>query len=521
MEQLPGELVAHVCACLEVAELKSIRLCCKAYADVGQSYLFHDFEFKLWPSSKRLRQLGHLADTPQIASKLQVLSCESGIPLEYADYRYWQAQMYAGIGGAWSQSLSAKGTSINDGYEAFHSGLHARFTQDLASRYDSYRLYLDLEYESMANRKRVQTLARTLNVLFDYSPAVQFKLIMSEPQISLEDLESFDPSQHQLGTHEAGDYRRRVSCRRQSCLYHFSNFLQAVDTSHYQVTHLDGINVPHQLLSSSAVCSEELIKRTFSTLTHLSLKVGTFPHSDWLSRGGLLELYRNGRNPAARRLRICLDDAVNLHALCLEFPEGKEAEYSFDIFNTWNLDRFPRRFLDGLRHLDLCRFRCSWDDLCGLLLDAKSLGSLCLSYCRLETGSMIDLLHFIPTLRLASITIGGKWYVDEDSGEWHAHTAEDFSDCFANTTYEGPYENNGMKRRVEEYMLCADGRERKRECPLPRWTPQGREEDFWELKGDSEYPPRLRQWNSFVLRLPGAYLGSEEIPTAPNASLLY
>ena len=490
MEQLPRELVAHVCACLEVAELKSIRLCCKAYADVGQSYLFHNFEFKLWPSFKRLRQLEHLVDTPQIASKLRVLSWESGVLLEYADYRYWQAQMYAGIGGAWSQSLSAKGTSSNDGYEEFHSGLHARFTQDLANRYESYRLYLDLEYESIANPKTAQSLSRTLDVLFDYSPALQFKLIMSEPQISLEDLESFDPSQHGHTADEGMDNRQRVSSRRQSCLYHFSNFLQAINTSHYRVTRLDGINVPHQFLSSPAVCSEELMRRIFSTLTHLSLKVGTFPHSDWLSRGGLLELYRNGRHPAAHRLRNFLDHALNLNSLRLEFPEGKEAEYSFDIFNPWNLDRFPRLFLNSLQHLDLCRVRCTWNDLCGLLLDAKSLGSLCLSYCRLETGSMIDLLHFIPTLRLSSMTIGGKWYVDEDSGEWHAHTAEDFTDCFANTTYEGPYEINGMKRRVEEYMLCADGQEGKCECPLPRWTPQGREEDFWELKGDSKCPPQ-------------------------------
>ena len=76
-----------------------------------------------------------------------------------------------------------------------------------------------------------------------------------------------------------------------------------------------------------------------------------------------------------------------------------------------------------------------------------------------------------------------------------------------------------MKRLVEEYMLCADGQEGKRECPLPRWTPQGREEDFWELKGDSKYPPRPRQSKSFVLRLPGACVGSGEITNAPNASL--
>ena len=488
MDQLAGELAAHVCACLEVAELKAIRLCCKPYADVGRSYLFHDFEFKLWPDRKRLRQLEHLASTPQIASKLRVLSWESGVLLEYADYRYWQAQLYAGIGGAWSRSLSAKGASSNEGYEEFHSGLHARFTPDLASRYESYRSHLDQEYAAVAGSDTAQSLAQTLDALFGNNKSVHFKLIMSEPQITLEDLENFDPSQQGQVSHNTRDNRQRVSSRRQSCLYHFSNFLQAINTSHYQVTHLNGINIPRQLLSSPAICSEELIQRIFRTVTHLSLKLSTFPHSDWLSRGDLRELYRNGRNPAAHRLRSFLDHAPRLQSLHLEFPEGNEAEYCFCIFNTWNLDRFPRLFLNGLQHLDLCRFRCSWNDLCTLLLDAKSLESLCVSHCRLETGSMIDLLHFIPTLHLSSILIGGKWYVDEDSGEWHAHTAEDFTDCLANTTYEGPYENNGMKRIVEEYMRCADRQEGRSECPLPRWTPQGREEDFWELRGDSKCP---------------------------------
>ena len=103
---------------------------------------------------------------------------------------------------------------------------------------------------------------------------------------------------------------------------------------------------------------------------------------------------------------------------------------------------------------------------------------------------MIDLLEFIATMRLQSVALHGRWYVDEDAGEWHAHNDDDFTaDCFASTSYEGPYAKNGMKARIERFMLEGS------ECPLPSWTPNGREEDIWEMKGDTSwhYLPVTRQ----------------------------
>lgn len=90
MDSLPGELIAHLCSFLQNPDLKSFRLCGKNFAEIGQTYLFHNFEFRVWPNNHRLYQLEQLAQTPNVAEKLRCLSFESGVLLEYADYRYWQ-----------------------------------------------------------------------------------------------------------------------------------------------------------------------------------------------------------------------------------------------------------------------------------------------------------------------------------------------------------------------------------------------------------------------------------------------
>ena len=480
MDSTPTEIIAHIAYSLSIRDLKSFRLCCKSFADIGQTILFSDFDFRLWPSSHRLYQLEQLCAHPEIASQLRCLAFESGIQLEYADYRYWQANVYNDISSERSiNQLAMNGTKDTD-YGDFHKRLQARFTPDMAHRYKLYRWHLDQEAALMAQIGPTRAMAKSVAALKQHNPALKFKIAMIEPQITLEDLERFNPSPYQHEYPEVRDPRRRVTKRREDCLKNFSNFLNASHRVECKIDDLTAVNIPHELLTDLSASS--ILETTFQHLQVLDLQLGALPHSDWLSRSGLQVIYAQGRDPAARRLRTLLNMPADLHHLRLEFTEFKEAEYSFELFDRTNLDRFPRFFLLHLRSFELCRFRCRWVDLRAFLTEAKSLSSLALSYCRLETGSMIDLLHFVPTMKLHFMAMHGRWYVDEDAGEWHAHSADDFTaDCFACTLYEGPYAKNGMKARVESFML--DGGE----CPLPTWTPQGREEDIWEMKGDTSW----------------------------------
>jgi hypothetical protein len=301
---------------------------------------------------------------------------------------------------------------------------------------------------------------------------------MAEPRISLEDLEAFDLSKYRPEQPEDFDPRRRVARRRQHCLQHFLTFLAAPQMYAQKMHDLSAVNIPQELLTEQQWLTMD---QMFRHLHNLDLQLGALPHSDWLSRGALQQVYVNGRSLAARRLRQLLDKSMDLQHLRLEF-QSNIAEYSFEIFDQTNLDRFPRVFLQNLRSLELRKFTCSWNDLHGFLAEGRCLVSLRLSHCRLESGSMIDLIHFIPLMKLESVSIHGRWFVDEDAGEWHAHNAEDFTaDCLANTTYEGPYLANGMKSKIEGFLL-GNG-----ECPLPRWTPQGGEEEIWEMKGDTSW----------------------------------
>ena len=482
MDDIPAEIIAHISSWLSIRELKSFRLCCKAFAEIGQTNLFADFDFRLWPSSHRLYQLEQLSSHSEIASKLRCLCFETGVPLEYADYRYWQANVYNDISSEWARnSLAKKGTRDADTeYAEFHARLQARFMPDMANRYKLYRWHLDQEAAMMAQITPTRALANSIAALKLRNSSLKFKLVMAEPQIRLEDLENFDVFGYQHDCPEDPDPRRRVAKRRQHCLQHFINFLRAPYLTYAEISNLTAVNIPHELLTEPTASAT--LDRMFQDLQVLDLKVAALPHSDWLSRGGMQSIYSQGRNLPAQRLRTLLDKPSNLSHLRLEFPEFKEAEYSFELFDQTNLNRLPRLFLPHLKSFELWRFRCSWDDLESFLTEAKSLTSLKLAYCRLETGSMIDIIQFIPEMKLKSIHLQGRWYVDEDAGEWHAHTPDDFTaDCFASTSYEGPYVVRGWKARVERYMREGG------ECPLPRWTAQGGGEEVWEREGDTSW----------------------------------
>jgi hypothetical protein len=261
-------------------------------------------------------------------------------------------------------------------------------------------------------------LFRVLTSLKEIGVEPRFKLIMAEPQISLEELEAFDPEQHANEKPYDPDPRRRVLNRRKNCLRHFINVLDAAQSGD-SISDLTAIDIPHQLLTLDELNGAPVIERVFRTVKKLAMTISAFPHSDWLSRTGDSEIYFGGRNPAARRLRMLLNLTCNLEHLSLDFPVGKESEYSFDIFDSTNLDLFPRYWLAHLKSLALCHFRCGWNELELLLTEAARVKELQMKDCRLETGSIVDVLDYLHRRKYPSVDLQGTWYVDEDCGEWH------------------------------------------------------------------------------------------------------
>ena len=480
MDNLPPELVGYLCLFLNTSSLCSFRLSCRAYGLIGEDYLFRDFEFHLYPSHHRLYLLEQLAEKAPIASRLRCVSMESGIQLEYADYRYWQAQIYHDRKSAWERSLAVRG-AINSEYEKFHEMLQARFTSDLPRRYDLYRWHLDQEAASIADRVVRNKLMRIFSTLKGLCPNLQFKLIMAEPQIRLEELEAFDPKEYASNKPYDPDPRRRVANRRKNCLDHFINFLDAAKVSGCAMADLTAVDIPHQLLTVDVLHGSDVLEEAFQGLRKLQMKVSGFPHSDWLSRNGTADIYTGGRNWAARRLRNLLNHPSKLEDLSLEFPISQESEYSFELFDRTNLDYFPRLWLPHLKSFALCRFRSTWADLQALLDEGRHLSSLVLRDCRLESGSIVDLLEYLHKRRLQAAELLGVWYVDEDCGQWHSHTEDDFTSCFASTSYEGPYAYAGTRSKVQDFI---DG---NGECPFQRWVTEDDPPQSWEQQGDTSW----------------------------------
>ena len=313
MDSIPIEIVAHVSSCLSIKDLKSFRLCCKSFASVGQTNLFSDFDFRLWPSSHRLYQLEQLSSQPDIASRLRCLHFESGIQLEYADYRYWQANVYNDISSERSiNQLATNGTHDTE-YGDFHKRLQARFTPDMAHRYKLYRWHLDQEAALVAQIGSKWAMAKSIAALKQHNPNLKFEIAMVEPQITLEDLERFDASRYQHEYPEDPDPRRRVTNRREHCLHHFINFLQAPHLSDCKIDDLTAVHIPHELFTHLAATG--ILEKTFTHLRALDLQIDALPYSDWLSRGGSQIIYSHGRNPAARRIRALLNLPAKLDHL--------------------------------------------------------------------------------------------------------------------------------------------------------------------------------------------------------------
>jgi hypothetical protein len=75
----------------------------------------------------------------------------------------------------------------------------------------------------------------------------------------------------------------------------------------------------------------------------------------------------------------------------------------------------------------------------------------------------------------------GAWFVDEDLGEWHSHTEDDFTTCSAAISFEGPYARCGMRSQVADYIRGES------ECPLPPWTTEYDSQLLWETMNDTSW----------------------------------
>lgn len=473
MDRLPTELVDYLYHTLSAKCIKNLRLVCKSFAGIGERHLFNDFEFRLYPQLSRLNQLKELSHHPTIAPRLKCLCYESGIQLEYADYRYWKAQVYQSETNNFSRGITSDGISQED-YQQFHNSLEARFTPDLGERYEEYRRWLDHQASIMAHSPEVPSVfASTLSRCHRLTT---IKIVMYEPEITLDDLTMHASRDHRYIATDNLQPATRIEQRRGNCLSHFVSLLKAAYSSDRIISELVAIDLPKAMLGSTNY-KADIMSGVFYTLKHADLKISEFPHSDWLSRGGEINYFR-GRMIAAMTLRKLLNIPEDLQGLSLTFPTGREAEFSFYIFDRTNLDRFPRKWLSNLKQLKLSNFLCTWADLRQLLKDASNLKSLTLREATMETGSMICLLTTLRELNLDNVCIDGRWKVQEDGGEWHSHDEDHFYDC---EHYEGPYATNGLRRMIESYII------RGGSCPLPEWTQDGHEDKIWELEGDTSW----------------------------------
>lgn len=478
MDILPAELVDLLYSYLPPPSIKSLRRTCKSFAAIGETHLFRDFEFRLFPNRHRLYQLEQLSLHSTIATRLQTLTYESGVQLEYADYRYWRAQVYQAESSKFSRGITTDGIS-HDEYRKFHTQLDSRFTPDMPLKYHLYREHLDQEAATLASPEILSVLSKSMQGLHSKNPSLRMKVVMSEPQITLDELTGFDASCYACDLLPDVNPRWRVQKRRENCLAHFTTFFEAAFLAKWEIFDLAAINLPREILLGRSPRHIEIMEAMFSTLQHLRLELGELPHSDWLARGDG-DIYHRGRNLSAVRLARLLDMTRGLQSLTVLFPSESRAEYSFEIFDRTVIDRFPRHWLTGLQVLKLANIQCSWNDLKAALETAIQVKWLKLSDCRLETGSMIDLIHGLRTMRLERVCLDGCWRVYDDDGEWHSHDEAVYSECSV-SPYEGPYAYKGLRNSIEKFIVEGG------KCPLPAWTADGGEEHIWETEGDTSW----------------------------------
>ena len=481
MDVLPEELVGLLFTFLNDDDKTSLRLTCKIYAKIGEEYLFNNFEFVLYPQLKRLAQLEVLSQHATIAKRVRSVSFVSGVLLEYADYRYWRAVTYQDESGRFSRGITSDGISHIE-YEKFHANLDGRFFEGMDEKYDAYRYFLDEQADECAKKSRSVSIMSKAIVALENIESVSIK--MQEPQITLKSLEDWcatcpDAGRDVLTTSRMAP-RARVQRRRNGVLSHFANFLEAVKLSSRAVKVLRATDLPREVLFFINSEHQRVFQSFFADLQQIQLDISEFPLSDWLSRGAAL--YDRGRDSAAIAFVGLINQAQSLQSLVLSFPIEKDAEFSYEIFDHTNVDKFPKTWLRSLKKLSLTNFHCRYEDLTQLLCGSQ-IKDLTLRNGDIETGSMIDIIHLLRMVELEKVDIGGIWNVKEDDGNWHSHTREDFTECTSRTSYEGPYVEKGLRYAIENFVLYGG------DCPLPSWTgPDDKVTSrLWELRSDTSF----------------------------------
>jgi hypothetical protein len=215
MDVLPFELVDLLYYYLPTPSIKSVRRTCKSFAAIGEPHLFRNFEFRLFPSRHRLYQLEQLAVHRTIANRLETLAYESGVQLEYVDYRYWRAQVYQEESSKFPRGITTDGISLDE-YRKFHVHLDSRFSPGMGAKYALYREHLDQEATAMAAPEIIAVLSKTMQNLRLRKPSLKMKLVMLEPQITLDELTIFDASCYACELPPDMNPRWRVQKRRQN-----------------------------------------------------------------------------------------------------------------------------------------------------------------------------------------------------------------------------------------------------------------------------------------------------------------
>jgi hypothetical protein len=492
---------------MDPRDLGSFRCCSKTYNAIVRDILFDDFTFLLRPTSRHICMLEELPTSPWVMSRLRNLKLETGIPLEYADYRYWQAEVYQARTSQWRLSRLSHITFQD--YASFHKALQARFSPELQRKYDLFRWHLDREAASATTNRYAWRLAVGLQALKAHIGEVNFVVSMKEPEITLEQVEAFDPGFHHDG-HEVLDPQRRVQMRRHSAKAHMANFLAALHLSGIDVKNLRLDNVPPELLGPAPFLAmrrpngdigvarsafnnvppnhldmppfdrfdqREVFDLIIPHLNNLEVSFRSLPYNQWLDERARRALeawlrindihdgpHDNAVTRAMRHLYEVLDQAQDLRRFRFR-PEVTEEGRQIHIRDFGDMSRRTVSF-DRLTHLQLEGIRFELVDLELILRQDKGLHSLVLLSCALQSSvgrdlngpdSMYGLIRALRSRGLKSAEISKELLVNE--GVWHLHSQDDYSLC---PLTEGAYPKESLKSRVHAYITGASNI-----CPLP------------------------------------------------------
>ena len=486
MDRVPIEIVDSIFSYLKKIDIASARLVCRRFRCVGEDHLFANFEFRLLPRRERWDSLCALANTENIRTRVKTLCFESGVPLEYANYRYWKENVYRDL------SFQFPINMRKDEYDKRHRELEAQFPPELGDIYEKYRLLLDED----ANYFATLEFASTLSTLLTKLPHLcGIRLMMREPRIILRDLlhnkrrlDEFQPP--------AVDQRRSAALRRAWCCRHLMSLFAAVNTTRDTIVKFEGVHLPYQFLTMESFLEN---RKVLQHTEDISISLGAFPYSDWLDRA-TATMRGNSFNQAFEafgELSHTLDIAKNLKKLTITMPPAFVTG-TFDTFDHLiNYASGCYLLLPCLESLNLFDFRCRAARLIDFLDQHKStlthLGLSGIELISAEYGSLNASWIFMfkaiqELLDLNSISLRGVLAsgVDRRHETWHAHSPDDFSQCT-----DGAYPAHGLKHKLEGFIIHGGSFP----LPEPPVDTGPLDHDFiytWELMGDASfhYSPR-------------------------------